>query len=103
MKKKIQYTSSHKKTVRLSIDCSAEERKMIKMLATMEDKSMGDFMLSLAHARFEQCQYGYSHIPNDETIASIEESEKGMNITTFRAAEDMFKYLHSLKDEDDIK
>lgn len=97
--KKVRYTASPKKTVRLSIDCTTEERKMIKMLAAMEDKSMGEFMLSLAKERFQRCPIGHSHIPNDETIAAIRESERGDGVINFMAAEEMFKYLHSINEE----
>lgn len=34
--------------VRLSIDCSPEERRRIKMLAAQEDKTISEYLLSLA-------------------------------------------------------
>lgn len=37
--------------VRLSVDCSPEDRKVIKMLATLEDKTISDYLLSLAKAK----------------------------------------------------
>jgi hypothetical protein len=100
--KRTEYKHSAK-TVRLSIDCSPEERKTIRILAAMEDKSMGEFMLSLARERFQGCPIGHHHIPNAATVASIEASEKGEGIMSFTSADEMFKYLHSSNDESEEK
>ena len=37
--------------VRLSIDCSPKERKCIKILAAREDKTISEYLLSLARDR----------------------------------------------------
>ena len=40
--------------VRLSVDCSAEDRKLIKMLATLNEQTISDCLLSLARAKISQ-------------------------------------------------
>ncbi len=40
--------------VRISLDCSAEERKLIKVLASLEEMTISDYILSLAKSKMEQ-------------------------------------------------
>jgi len=96
MKKK---TEEHKKKVfrareaRLTIDCSSEQKKKIKMLAASKEMSITDFMLQLVEEKYTWCPLGLSHIPNAETIAAIEASDRGEGIKSFESLEDMFEDL----------
>jgi hypothetical protein len=81
----------HTKKARLSIDCTLEERRYIKMLAAREDKTISEYLLSLARARMPTCTL--SHTPNDETIAAIEDSEKGNGIEKFESLEEFWKSM----------
>ena len=47
-------SDSQKEKVRVSVDCSAEERKLIKLLATLENKTISDYLLSLAKSKMDQ-------------------------------------------------
>ncbi len=78
---------------RLTIDCSAEQKRKIKMLAASRDISITDFMLELVEEKYSWCPLGLSHLPNAETIASIEASEKGEGIKTFETMDDLYKDL----------
>ena len=78
---------------RLTIDCSNEQKKKIKLLAIAQNQSITDFMLSLVEEKYTWCPLGLSHIPNEETISSIETSEKGEGIKAFESMESLFKDL----------
>lgn len=39
------------------------------------------------------CPLGLRHIPNAETIASIEASERGENVKSFHSMDELFKDL----------
>ena len=71
----------HTKKVRLSVDCTNEERRYIKMLAAREDKTISEYLIDLARKQMPKCVL--SHTPNAETIRSIEESEQGIGIERF--------------------
>ncbi len=88
----------NKKTVRarearLTIDCSAEQKKKIKMLAAMNDSSITDFMLNLVEEKFTWCPLGLSHIPNEETAKVLRESEQGINLEKHESVEDFWKSM----------
>ncbi|MCB1118491.1 MAG: hypothetical protein KDK65_00870, partial [Chlamydiia bacterium] len=83
------YPNPHK--ARLSVDCTPEERKVIKMMAAREEKTISEFILSLVHEKFSHCIW--DHHPNEETIKSIEMSEKGKGVSTFDNPDDLFKSL----------
>lgn len=78
---------------RLTIDCSAEQKKKIKMLAASKEMSITDFMLELVEEKYTWCPLGLSHIPNAETIASMEASGRGEGIKSFDSMDDLFKEL----------
>lgn len=40
--------------VRISLDCSAEERRLIKALATLEDMTISDYLLALAKTKMDR-------------------------------------------------
>lgn len=78
---------------RITIDCSSEQKKKIKLLAAAREMSITDFMLELVEEKYTWCPIGLSHIPNAETIASIEASKKGEGIKSFNSMDDLFKDL----------
>lgn len=96
MKKKEE--ASHKKIhrareARLTIDCSTEQKKKIKMLAALREMSITDFMLELVEEKYTWCPLNLNHIPNAETIASIEASEKGVGVKSFNSLNELFEDL----------
>ena len=62
---------------RLTIDCSSEQKKKIKMLAASKDMSITDFMLQLFEEKYSRCPFGLNHVPNADTIAPIEFKREG--------------------------
>jgi hypothetical protein len=92
-KKEVQKKSYRAREARLTIDCSAEQKKKIKILAASKEMSITDFLLGLVEEKYTWCPLGLSHIPNAETVASIEASEKGKGIKSFNSMDAMFKDL----------
>lgn len=78
---------------RLTIDCTAEQKKKIKMLAASKSISITDFMLGLVEEKFTWCPVALSHVPNAETIESIEASERGEGVKKFKSIDDLFEDL----------
>jgi uncharacterized protein (DUF1778 family) len=58
--------------VRLSIDCSPEERKKIKLLATVNEKTISDYLLSLARDKMSQLSQLKTPTSNDNSTHSEE-------------------------------
>ncbi len=90
--------NTHKKNyrareARLSIDCSTEQKRKIKMLAASQDKSITDFLLDLVEEKYTWCPLELSHVPNEETISSIEKSEKGKDLKGFESMGDLYEDL----------
>ena len=81
------------KEARLTIDCSLDQKRKIKMLAASKDMTITDFLLTLVEERYSKCPYGFNHTPNVETIEAIEESERGEGLHSFDSPEEMFKNL----------
>jgi hypothetical protein len=92
-KKEIQKKTYRAREARLTIDCSAEQKKKIKLLAAAKEMSITDFMLKLVEEKYTWCPLGLSHVPNAETIISIEASEKGEGVKRFESIDDLFKDL----------
>ena len=88
-----QKKSYRAREARLTIDCSAEQKRKIKMLAASRDMSITDFMLELVEEKYTWCPLGLSHTPNDETISSIKESESGKGIKSFDSMDDLYEDL----------
>lgn len=63
------------------------------MLAASNEMSITEFMLKLVEDKYTWCPLGLSHIPNAETIASIEASEKGKGVKSFKSIDDLFEDL----------
>lgn len=92
-KKEVRKKVYRAREARLTIDCSTEQKKKIKILAASKEMSITDFILELVEEKYTWCPLGLSHTPNAETIASIEASEKGEGVKSFKSIEDLFEDL----------
>jgi hypothetical protein len=63
-----------KNKVRLSVDCTEEQRMYIKMLAAKHHMTISEYLLSLASREMPKCTR--SHEPNEETIRALKESRE---------------------------
>ena len=79
------------KKIRLAVECTPEERKYIKMIAAHEDQTINEFVLSCVWKQIGGCPN--SHIPNEETAAALDASERGKGIRSHKSIEEMFKFL----------
>lgn len=67
-------TANHHRKVRLTVECSSDERMYIKMLATKKHMTISELLLSSIR---EVMPCIPSHEPNAETKEALEESRKG--------------------------
>lgn len=82
-------STAHKRS-RLSIDIPTEERLWLKMLATSQNKSINDLVLSCIREHLP-CMRG--HIPNKKTVADLRESKANKGVVSFDSPAKMFTYL----------
>jgi hypothetical protein len=67
-------THKHHHKVRLSVDCTEEERMYIKMLATKSHMTISEYLLSFARKEMPKCTR--SHEPNKETQQALKEVQE---------------------------
>jgi hypothetical protein len=60
--------------VRLSVDCTEEERMYIKMLAAKSRMTISEYLLSLASKEMPRCTR--SHVPNEVTARAMRDSSE---------------------------
>jgi hypothetical protein len=84
---------THEEKVRLTIHCTSDQRKYMKMYAAHEDMSMNDFILECVLSKIAGCQH--PHIPNAETAAALNATERGEGLIHFDSVEDFLKSLRS--------
>lgn len=82
------------KKTRLSIDISEEEKMMIKMWATRQNRSISDFVIACVRERMP-CQM--SHELNEETKVALEESSRGEGVETFDSLDSFWKSLGRIR------
>ena len=74
--------------VRLSVDCTENERMYIKMLAAKEKKTISQYLLSLAHNAMPK-----KEMPNKETQKVLRETEEGKNLESHETLDDFWKSM----------
>lgn len=87
--------TQHKK-VRLSVDCTEQERMYIKMLATKKHMTISEYLLSFARLEMPKCGGKHCqrrHEPNKETAQILRETDKGENLIEHENLEDFWKAL----------
>jgi hypothetical protein len=78
--------SQHK--VRLSVDCTEDDRMYIKMLAAKEKKTISEFLLSLTRNLMPK-----GRIPNKKTQKILRETEEGKNLESHESLEDFWNAM----------
>lgn len=68
-------SSRHHDKVKLTIECTSDERAYIKMLAARAHMNMSDLILSYLRTDFP-------HKPNKETLKAHEEALKGKGVVS---------------------
>lgn len=77
--------------VRLSVDCTENERMYIKMLAAKEKKTISEYLMTLA--REQMPKKIRSKIPNEETEKVLRDTENGKNLVTHKSIQDFWKAM----------
>lgn len=79
-----------KETVRLSIDCSREERKKLKILSSMADCTMSDWVMSAVRQRIAK---EIKKLPNKKTRDALIDSQQGKGVKKHNNIEELFEDL----------
>ena len=74
--------------VRLSVDCTENERMYIKMLAAKEKKTISEYLLSLTYKYMPK-----QRIPNKETQKVMSETEEEKNLESHDSLDDFWKAM----------
>lgn len=83
---------------RISVDCTDEEKKYIKMLAAREGQSMSEYLLSYPRTQmpnFDKCDHpgcDGKHEPNKESKKALKESREGKG-TIFSSVDEFWKAM----------
>lgn len=91
--KKMSLQAKTQEKVRLTLHCTPEQRKYIKMYAAHEDVTLNDFILNCVLMKISGCPQ--QHIPNDETAAALDSTERGEGLIHFDSVDDFMKSLRS--------
>jgi hypothetical protein len=84
------------KKVRLSVDCTEQERMYIKMLATKNHMTISEYLLSFARKEMPECgghHCKHGHEPNEETAKVLRETEKRDNLIKHDTLEEFWSAL----------
>jgi len=84
----IDMTSHHEK-VRLTVECSLEERMYIKMLAAKRHMTISELLLS-SFRKLMPCVQGNE--PNSETIKALRESRES-ELESYKTLDDFWKAM----------
>ena len=76
---------------RITIDVPKLIHKKFKALAAASGKSMRELVVEYINDQVARCTL--SHLPNKETLESIENIEKGKNLVESQNLEDLFNKL----------
>ncbi len=82
------------KKARITLECSFEQRKAIRILAAQQDKSMNDFLLSLVEKERQNCPLCATYGPNDTTIQAIEDIENKVGNEEHESIEEFWKSFY---------
>lgn len=82
--------------VRLTVECSADERMYIKMLAAKKHMTISEFLLLplkrlVPFTRRDQKRHR-EYSPNEETIEALKESRKG-KLESYETLDDFWKAM----------
>jgi hypothetical protein len=77
------------KKVRLSVDCTPEERMYIKMLAARNHMTISDYMISLARLEMPSRH----KVLNDETEKTLKDTDLGIGLTSCKDLDDFWNKM----------
>jgi hypothetical protein len=86
---------------RITLECSLEQRRAIRILAAQQDKSMNEFILSLVEKEQKACHFCETYGPSEKTIRAIEQLEQNEEVEHHASAESFWESFY--KEVDDTK
>jgi hypothetical protein len=86
---------------RITVECSLEQRRTIRILAAQQDKSMNEFILSLVEKEQKACHFCETYGPSEKTIKAIEQLERNEEVEQHDSAEAFWESFY--KEVDDAK
>lgn len=86
------------KKVRLSVDCTEQERMYIKMLATRRQMTISEYLLAFARKEMpkKQCGSGHcknDHEPNTVTAKVMRDTDQGKNLIEHDTLDEFWEAL----------
>jgi hypothetical protein len=84
------------KKVRLSVDCTSQERMYIKMLATKRQMTISEYLLYFARKEMPKCGGHHckrSHEPNKETAKVLRDIDEGKNLIEHETLDEFWDAL----------
>jgi len=79
-----------KDTVRLSVDCSEEERRRLKIFCTLSGYTISQWVMAAVR---EKMRNEAKHLPNKKTSQALTESEQGKGVRRYDDIEELFEDL----------
>jgi len=86
----------YEKKVRLSVDCTEQERMYIKMLATRHHMTISEYLLAFARKEMPKCgghHCKHTHVPNEETIRVLRDTDEGKNLIEHETLDEFWESL----------
>jgi hypothetical protein len=77
---------------RLVISCSKEEKRIIRVLAALENMTISDYLLSGPRRKMASPEAGI-HVPNEETKRVLEETDAGIGLESHDSLEGFWKAM----------
>jgi len=83
---------------RLVLSCTEEEKRYIRILAALEDKSISDYLLSKPRKEMSRVKCDFPgcngiHEPNEETAKALRDTEAGINLESHDSLKDFWKAM----------
>ena len=79
----------HRDKVRLTVECSLDERTYIKMLAAKKHMTISEFLLASVR---KVIPLAGGHEPNAETLEALKESREG-NLESYKTLDEFWKAM----------
>ena len=79
-----------KNKVRLSVDCSPEERQKLKVLSTLSGSTMSEWIMDAVRLRMDK---EIKKLPNKKTQNALLESKQGEGVKRHNSLEELFEDL----------
>lgn len=79
-----------KEKVRLSIDCSPEDRQRVKIMCALSEQSISEWVMDAVRERMEK---ETKRLPNRKTQKALVESQKGIGVERHNSIEELFEDL----------